>query len=159
MDSDLDGKRDLITIIYYLFQIEHLVKRFFPLILLLFLLTELLLGIWPALNVRGSNGPRCLHIDDSFATERKHGWLYLVLFPYGIPLLLCIFPVILLAIKVRAKTCLNRQWMSEAKITLATIGSFFLFHLLYYLLMLCRELEALTLDRPEWHRVLGKNYK
>jgi hypothetical protein len=54
----------------------------------------------------------CYAIDDSFSTERAHGWLYLVLFPYFVPLLAAVFPAVKLALMLRDR---RRTGMLESE--------------------------------------------
>ena len=51
------------------------------------------------MNVSGTrSGEFCYRIDGSYTTERLHGWFYLVLFPYFVPLAISLFPVIKLSL-------------------------------------------------------------
>lgn len=132
--------------------LEGAFKRYFWAVVLALLFVELVVTIWPTANVRGSAvGQFCYRVDDSYATERRTGWLYLVMFPYFIPLFICLYPAVMLGLRLRQ----SRQTPTEVKITLAVVAGFFFFHLLYYALMLGRELEALLLERSEWRRLLG----
>ena len=45
----------------------------------------------------------------------------------------------------------------QVRVSLCIAGSFFLANLLYYLLMLAREIEAATVTRTEWQHLLGKH--
>ena len=55
----------------------------------------------PTVNVSGTrSGQFCYRIDDSYTKERLHGWFYLVLLPYFVPLALSLFPVIKLSLKL-----------------------------------------------------------
>ena len=136
-------------------RVEKWTKRFFPFMLVGLFIVELFLVIWPTINVRGSmSGQHCYRVDDSFATQRKTGWLYLVLFPYFIPLLISIFPFLRMSLLMQQNK-LARVQSTNLKIALVTGISFFFFHLLYYTLMLGREAEALIFNRPEWRRILG----
>jgi hypothetical protein len=44
----------------------------------------------------------------------------------------------------------------KVRVSLAICGGYFLFFLLYYLLLLARELERLVVDKTEWQHLLGK---
>lgn len=135
--------------------IEQRAKRFFPLIVIVLLVFELLFAIWPALNVRASSSEQfCYHVDASYSNQRRTGWLYLVLYPYFIPVMMAVFPVVKLALKLRDKSLLDTHAV-QARITLVVVIGYFFFHLLYYTLMLGRETEALILERSEWRKLLG----
>jgi hypothetical protein len=43
----------------------------------------------------------------------------------------------------------------QLKIVLTSCGGFFFFHLLYYILMLGREVEVVILDKSEFRKMLG----
>jgi hypothetical protein len=136
--------------------VEKSGTHYFPAVVIALLLLELIISIWPAMNVAGSedSGQFCHLLDQDYARQRRTGWLYLVIFPYLLPLLLCAFPCIRLGLKLRAGATVEPN-TSLAKISLVVAVSYFFFHLLYYLLMLGREIEALMLDRPAWRKVLG----
>ena len=79
-----------------------LVKRYFPLIILLLLLLELVLAIDPALNVQaGLGGQLCVFVNKDWSVERRHGLLYNSIFPYILPLVMAIFPIIKLSVKLK----------------------------------------------------------
>ena len=135
--------------------IETRVKRFFPLIVITLFIFELLFAIWPAINIRASSSEQfCYHVDSSYATQRRTGWLYLVLYPYFVPFLLGLFPMVKLGLKLRNRSLLDTHAV-QVRITLVTVIGYFFFHLLYYMLMLGREAEALILERSAWRKLLG----
>ncbi len=135
--------------------VETMTRRYFPMAALALLAAEAMITIWPAMNTKATDdGTHCTLIDASFATERLTGWLYLVVFPYIIPALLCAAPSLRLALKLR-RDALPDAHATDARVALVTTGGFFFFHVLYYLLMMGREAEALALDRPEWRKLLG----
>ena len=47
------------------------------------------------------------------------------------------------------------EWV-QVRVSLAVAGSYFLFHLLYYLLLGARLVEAASMDRERWNILLGK---
>lgn len=135
--------------------IEQTMRKYFPVLILGLLVVEMLLTIEPTLNVRGSAAEQyCYHVDKRFSTRRRTGWLYLVLYPYFIPLAVCVAPCIKLGLKLRDKAVLSIL-VPHVKITLVTVLGYFFFHVLYYLLMLAREIEAQTLDQNHWRQLLG----
>jgi len=134
--------------------VEAKAKQYFPLVVLAILVAELFLAIWPTVNVSGTrSGRHCYRIDDSYAKERLHGWFYLVLLPYFVPLAVTLFPVIRLSLKLyrRDRTMLESE-VASVKITLSVVVGYFFFHLLYYSLMLGRETEAMVLDRRQEYK-------
>ena len=80
--------------------IEQNVKLFFPLILVGLILVEIIFASAPASQVRGSKDhSKCLYKDDvSENSQRITGWLYMVAFPYYVPLAISIFPVFRISI-------------------------------------------------------------
>eukprot|EP00095_Tigriopus_kingsejongensis_P006479 maker-scaffold1058_size66152-snap-gene-0.12 protein:Tk06479 transcript:maker-scaffold1058_size66152-snap-gene-0.12-mRNA-1 annotation:"olfactory receptor 1f12-like" len=135
--------------------IEQTMRKYFPVLVLVLLVVEILLTLEPTLNVRGSAVEQyCYHVDKRFSTRRRTGWLYLVLYPFLIPLAICLFPCIKLGLKLRDKSVLGLL-VPNVKITLVTVLGYFFFHLLYYMLMLARETEALVLDQSHWRRLLS----
>ncbi len=137
--------------------IEARTRQFFPLIVVGLLVAQFFLVIWPTLNVSGTiSGQFCYNIDDSYETERLHGWFYLVMIPYFLPLAAGVFPAARLALKIhsRDRSLLDSE-MAAVRITLAVVVGYYFFHLLYYTLMLGREVESLVLDRSHWRKLLG----
>ncbi|XP_059089044.1 uncharacterized protein LOC131885120 [Tigriopus californicus] len=135
--------------------IEQTMRKYFPVLIIGLFVVELLLAIEPTLNVRGSAAEQyCYHVDKRFSTRRRTGWLYLVLYPYFVPLVVCLFPCIKLGLKLRDKAVLS-IFVPHVKVTLVTVIGYFFFHVLYYLLMLAREIEASVLDLNYWRQLLG----
>ena len=48
--------------------------------------------------------------------------------------------------------------LPQVKLSLAISGGYYLFYLLYYLLLLAREVERIALNRSEWQQLLGITY-
>lgn len=135
--------------------VQQKTKEYFPMLVLVMWGIELFLTIWPTMNVTsGATGQYCYHIDDSYETERRTGWLYHLIFPFILPLVIGLVPALLILNKLRRGLIVACQ---EVPVNLALVlaASFFFFHLLYYTLMLGREAEALALDRADWRRLLG----
>lgn len=140
---------------------NNVLKKYFPIIILGLLKLEVVLTLWPALNVKGAaNLQYCYYKDSSKSTVASTGWLYLVIFPYFLPLILIVAPVVYLSIKLKkskTETELNMKESSRnhVKVTLATTVGYFFFHLLYYILMLGRESEYLILDKSEFRTLIS----
>ena len=136
--------------------IEQTAKKYFPHFVLGLFVLELILMIEPTLNVRANASQQfCYHVDKRFSTRRRVGWLYLVLYPYFIPILLSIFPLYKLAMKIKERALLSMH-VAQVRITVVIVIGYYFFYLLYYTLMLGRETEALLLDRSHWRKLLGK---
>lgn len=131
------------------------VKKFFPVIIFLLLLAEVILAIDPALNVvAGESGQFCVFYNQEWNVQRRHGWLYNSLLPYLLPLVIVIFPVIKLSLKLKEAHIIEPR-KSHVLISLAVTGGYFMFYFLYYMLMTAREIESLMLERSEWNKLLG----
>ena len=137
--------------------VEKRTKQFFPLIVIAILVFEIMVVLWPTLNVKGGAAHQmCYNIDSTFDTERAIGWLYLVFFPYLLPFLLSLPPAIRLGLKLRSQTeIVSPNFLAIVKVSLSVTAAYFFFHFLYFMLMLGREVEASSLERSEWRRILG----
>jgi hypothetical protein len=78
-----------------------------------------------------------------------------VLFPYFIPLILSVYPVIRILLKLRKHDGVTDRDRGQYQTVLAIVVGYFFFHLLYYLLWLGREFEALALDKTAFRNLLG----
>ena len=116
--------------------IENKTKQFLPLVILTLVLAEVLVAIGPAMNVRSqANVKKCYYVDDSAYTRSVTGWLYLVIFPYFLPLVLASFPMIRIAMKLRnASYQMTEYFKIQNYVVLSVAGGYFLFHLMYYLM-------------------------
>jgi len=131
------------------------VKKYFPVVILVLFLAEVLLALEPALNVEaGQSGQFCVFVNQEWNVQRRHGWLYNSLLPYLIPLIVVIFPVIKLSLKLKESHIIEPR-KSYVLISLAVTGGYFLFYFLYYMLMTAREIESMMLERSEWNKLLG----
>ena len=65
------------------------------------------------------SGQFCYRIDDSYTKERLHGWFYLVLLPYFVPLALSLFPVIKLSLKLYRR---NRTMLESGEFNLNSLN-------------------------------------
>ena len=88
-------------------------------------------------------------------TIRLVGWLYEVLFPYFLPLLITAYPFGVILYKLRHHDTVSNRDRNHFQIALAVIGGYFFFHFLYYLLWLGRQIEALLLDKAGFKDLLS----
>ena len=88
---------------------------------------------------------------------RLTGWLYSVLLPYFIPLLLAIYPMVKIFLKIKngAGGCASERERSQYQIVLSISLGYFFFHFLYYLMWLGRQIEAVTLEKTKFRQLLG----
>jgi hypothetical protein len=70
-------------------------------------------------------------VDSSYTRERFTGWLYLVIFPYILPALICAYPAFRLSQRLRRLDA-TEAGLTQAKVTLVTVGGFFFFHLVIH---------------------------
>jgi len=135
------------------YKFEVVTMKMFPLVILGLLLLELLLVIHPAMRVEGhESGKYCIIAASSQLTVDS--WFYTVLLPYWFPLVFSLPPTIYMILRYREKEY-NEPRKTQVKLTVCIAGAFFLSGLLYYLLMLAREIEAATVTRSEWQHLLG----
>ncbi len=136
--------------------VENKIRKWVPLAIVSLIVVEVIIALPPALNVTSSRHAQfCLYLDNSITTLRQTGWLFHVLFPYYIPLVLSVFPVIKILLKLRQQDGVSDRDRGQYQIVLAIGCGYFFFHLLYYLLWLGREVESLVLDRSGFRRLLG----
>ena len=84
------------------------------------------------------------------------GWLYYVLFPYFIPLVLVLYPAFKIVMKIRqCHGAATERERCQYQIVLSVIGGYFFFHMFYYLLWMGRETEALILEKSAFRQLLG----
>ena len=134
---------------------QLMTKRYLPVIVLFLLLLETLLVLYPTLGVRSSLGNQnCQFIRTDMGSRMTISWLYTVLLPYFLPLVLAVGPVIYLALRLREGLIIEPQ-RSEVVVTLAVVSSYFLFYLLYFILMIARNIEFLV-DMSQMHRMIGE---
>ena len=139
--------------------IEQNVKLFFPLILVGLILVEIIFASAPASQVRGSKDhSKCLYKDDvSENSQRITGWLYMVAFPYYVPLAISIFPVFRIATRLRkGSEAMTERAKVQNYIVLSVVGGYFFFHLLYYLLMFGREVEFVAFEVSNFRMMLRR---
>ena len=138
-------------------KVEAVGRKFLPFLLVGLIGLEIIFALPPSLNVRGStHGRHCLYVDDSFTTVRVTGWLYNVLLPYFIPLLLAIYPIVKIFIKIKtARGCASERERSQYQIVLSVSLGYFFFHFLYYLMWLGRQIEAVSLEQTKFRQLLG----
>ena len=138
--------------------VENKVRTFMPFILLGLIVLEVMFTIPQTMNVKGSlHSQFCLYTNDSITTRRLTGWLYQVLFPYYIPLILSVLPVTKILLKLRQPDGVSDRDTGGYQIVLAAGVGYFFFHLLYYLLWLGREVEALALSKTDFTKLLGRH--
>jgi len=135
------------------YRFEVVTVQLFPFIVLGLLLLELLLTIHPTMRVTGhESGRYCVVVGtDGLAVD---SWFYNVLLPYWFPLIFSVPPAVYMILRHREREY-NEPRKTQVRVSLCIAGSFFLANLLYYLLMLAREIEAATVTRTEWQHLLG----
>lgn len=137
-------------------RIETLIRRYLPLVFAGLVVFEVILAVPQAFNIDASDG-HCQYVGDG-AILHTIGWLYNVLLPYFIPLLVSLYPFVRISWTVkRRNSCLERD-RRNYQVVLSVTGSFFVFHFLYYLLWLGREVEALALEKSQFRRLLGLHF-
>ena len=135
---------------------QLLTRRYFPGLVLGLLLLELLLVLSPVLGVRaGLTEQSCVFVSGEMETRARDGWLYTVLFPYFLPLVAAVGPFIYLAIRLKEGHIIEPQ-RSQVLVTMAVVGGYFVFHLLYFILMTARQVEFLV-DMSQMSRMLGED--
>ena len=119
------------------------------------LLLEVLMVLGPVLGVRaGVTEQSCVFISGEMEVRARDGWLYTVLFPYFLPLVAAVGPFIYLAIRLKEGHIIEPQ-RSQVMVTMAVVGGYFVFHLLYFILMTARQVEFLV-DMSHMGRMLGE---
>ena len=139
--------------------IEQNVKLFFPLILLGLIIVEIIFASAPASQVRGSKDQsKCLYKDDvTENSQRITGWLYMVVFPYYLPLAISIFPIFRITSRLRrGSEAMTERSKVQNYIVLSICGGYFFFHLLYYLLMFGREVEFVAFEVSNFRMMLRR---
>ena len=135
---------------------QLLTRRYFPGLVLGLLLLELVLVLSPVLGVRaGLTEQSCVFVSGEMETRARDGWLYTVLFPYFLPLVAAVGPFIYLAIRLKEGHIIEPQ-RSQVLVTMAVVGGYFVFHLLYFILMTARQVEFLV-DMSQMSRMLGED--
>ena len=135
------------------------VKLFFPLILLGLIFLEIIFASAPASQVRGSKDfSKCLYKDDVTENQQRvTGWLFMVLFPYYLPLAISIFPILRITNRLRKGTeVMTERSKVQNYIVLCISGGYFFFHLLYYLLMFGREVEFVAFEVSNFRMMLRR---
>ena len=137
---------------------QLLTRRYFPVLVLGLLLLEVFMVLCPVLGVRaGVTQQSCVFIAgevEMMEVRARDGWLYTVLFPYFLPLVAAVGPFIYLAIRLKEGHIIEPQ-RSQVMVTMAVVGGYFVFHLLYFILMTARQVEFLV-DMSPMGRMLGE---
>ena len=136
-------------------KVENFVTTMAPVIALILVILELLFALPPALNIQGSSHGKYCHYSGTYGTRRITNWFFQVILPYFAPLALAIFPVIKIVLRLRQPNSTTEKERCQLQIVLTIVGGYFLFHFLYYLLWLGREIEALTLSQSAFQHLLG----
>jgi len=151
-----------ITMLYYNMLASYLkttkfqlnTKRYMPVIIVSLLILETVMVLYPTLGIRSSIAEQwCEFVNPDPASRSLIGWLYTVLFPYFFPLVFAIGPFIYLALRVKEGHIIEPQ-KSEVIVSLAIVSSYFLFYLLYFILMIARQVNFL-IDLSQMNRMLG----
>lgn len=137
---------------------QLLTRRYFPVLVLGLLLLEVFMVLSPVLGVRaGVTQQSCVFIAgevEMMEVRARDGWLYTVLFPYFLPLVAAVGPFIYLAIRLKEGHIIEPQ-RSQVMVTMAVVGGYFVFHLLYFILMTARQVEFLV-DMSPMGKMLGE---
>ena len=139
--------------------IEQNVKLFFPLIIIGLIILEIIFASGPAAQVRGSqDGSYCLYNDWATEyTQRITGWLFMVIFPYYLPLAIAIFPILRITRRLRrGSEVMTERSKVHNYIALSVCGGYFFFYLLYYLLMFGREVEFVVFEVNSFRMMLRR---
>ena len=88
-------------------------------------------------------------------TLRLIGWLYYVLFPYFLPLILTAYPFGVILYKLRQRDSVPIRDRNHFQIVLAVVGGYYFFHFLYYLLWMGRQIESLMFDQIGFRDLLS----
>ena len=84
----------------------------------------------------------------------REGWLYTVIFPYLLPLVLSVPPSVFLGLRLRAANIIEPQ-RSQVVVSLAVVTAYFIFYLLHFVLMTARQVDFMV-GPSSLHRLLGK---
>lgn len=134
---------------------QLLTKRYFPVIVMLLLLLETLMVLTPTLGIRSSIAEQhCVYGDNSVEARSRVGWLYNVLFPYWLPFVAAVGPFIYLSIRLKEGHIIEPH-KSQVMVSLAVVGGYFVFYLLYYILMIARQVEFLVDTSTSMQRLIG----
>ena len=120
---------------------------------------EIIFASAPASQVRGSKDQsKCLYKDDvTENSQRITGWLYMVVFPYYLPLGISIFPIFRITNRLRrGSEAMTERSKVQNYIVLSICGGYFFFHLLYYLLMFGREVEFVAFEVSNFRMMLRR---
>ena len=100
----------------------------------------------------------CKYKNYDFHSTILVNWLYYVLFPYFIPLILCAYPFGFVLYKLRIADSVSSRDRNHFQIVLAVVGGYFFFHFLYYLLWFGRQMESLVYfnDRGAYRNFLSQ---
>lgn len=140
-------------------KIENMVRQFFPFIVGGFIILEIIFAIPPAMNLEGTpHKGWCKYKNYDFHSTILVNWLYYVLFPYFIPLILCAYPFGYVLYKLRIVDSVSSRDRNHFQIVLAVVGGYFFFHFLYYLLWFGRQMESLVYfnDRGAYRNFLSQ---
>ena len=139
--------------------IEQNVKLFFPLIIVGLIIVEILFASAPASQVRGSQDfSHCLYKDGvTEYSQRVTGWLFMVIFPYYLPLAIAIFPILRITNRLRrGSEVMTERCKVHNYIVLSICAGYFFFYLLYYLLMFGREVEFVVFEISSFRMMLRR---
>lgn len=140
-------------------KVENLIRKCLPLLFVGLVILEFIFALPPALNTRGTAHARhCVYIEDSNVTLSLTGWLYNVLFPYFIPLVVSVYPFAKIFAKVRQPGGVSERDRHSYQIVLSVTGGYFFFHFLYYLLWLGREIQGVLLAVSAFKQLLGLHF-
>ena len=132
-------------------------KRYFPVIVMLLLLLETFMVLSPTLGIRSSIAEQhCVYGDTSVEARSRLGWLYNVLFPYFLPFVAAVGPFIFLSIRLKEGHIIEPH-KSQVLVSLAVVGGYFVFYLLYYILMVARQVEFLVDTSSSMQRLIGED--
>jgi len=132
---------------------QLLVKRYLPVLVLVLVVLVTLLVLPPTLNTRASLAQQwCEYRDQD--TRLSHGWVYQVIFPFFLPLVISALPSLYLALRLKESQIIEPQ-KSQVLVSLAVVAAYFLFYLLYFILMIAKQVEFSMVGRDHINKLLS----
>ena len=134
---------------------QLITRRYFPVLAVVLLSMSTLAVLQPTLNIRSSGTEQwCQYVHNDDQSRLMSGWLYTVILPYLLPLLLSLPPAIYLAVRLKAGHIIEPQ-RSQVMVSLAVLISYFVFYLLHFILMAARQVDYMA-SPSSMHKLFGK---
>ena len=129
-------------------------RRYFPVLVVSLFTLVTVMVIQPTLNIKASPTEQwCQYVHPDRQSRLLEGWLYTVIFPYLLPLLLASGPSIFLALRLRSGHIIEPQ-KSQVVVSLSVVTSYFIFYLLHFILMTARQVDFMA-GPSSIHKLLG----